>query len=653
MTCFGDTNASITVSGVTGGQGSNYSYTLNRVSPTASSSGPQASPVFSGLGAGTYTVSIIDGYNCSFTSADIVITEPTKVESLLVKETSQTCLTGTTLRLSATGGTGLYEYSSTPDFATVLGTFASSTTVSVSPGTYMYYVRDVNGCEANVSNQIKIDPLPTLVVNVDATNAFINCSGDNTGVIVATANGGLGNYIYTLEDALGNTIAATQLTPGRFTELLAGDYQVHVDSGDCEATSIIVSITEPDSPLIAPFTTSNITCNGSNNGSITVNASGGTGQIRYAISPQLNQFFETNTFGDLAPGTYDVIAQDELGCFMVINFTITEPDPLALTIVSGSLLPEVCTGDMDGEFSVELSGGTAPYSVALDDINGTYTTGALTQTEFPFTNLEGGDKVVYVRDALGCETEWNITFPESVTIAPEASVAYGCTNNISTNTVTVTVDASITDPADLDYSLNGGTYQTSNVFVNVPAGLSHYIDVRHTNGCIKRTASFDIEQYDALSITSAIGEINEIVAVATGGSGTYEYTLNGEAYGSTNKFLIYESGNYTVSVTDSYGCFASETKYFEFIDLCIPNYFTPNGDTVMDTWAPGCALQYPNMKVLIFDRYGRKLATLGVNDTWDGKYQGKGLPSGDYWYSIKLNDKRYDKQVVGHFTIYR
>ncbi len=69
-------------------------------------------------------------------------------------------------------------------------------------------------------------------------------------------------------------------------------------------------------------------------------------------------------------------------------------------------------------------------------------------------------------------------------------LTYGCTNNISTNTVTVTVDASITNTSDLDYSLNGGAYQTSNVFVNVPSGLGHYIDVRHTNGCIQRTAAF-------------------------------------------------------------------------------------------------------------------------------------------------------------------
>ncbi|MBP0902250.1 T9SS type B sorting domain-containing protein [Mariniflexile gromovii] len=654
LSCLGDKNATITANAVSGGQGSNYSYTLHMVSPIVTASGPQSSSVFSGLGAGTYNVVVTDGYNCQFTSPNIVITEPTQVEATLVKATSQTCTTNATLRLSATGGTGPYTYSDTPNFATVLGTFMSqSSAISVPAGTYMYYVRDANGCVANVSNQIKIDPLPTLVVNLDTTNASINCSGDTTGVIIAKAEGGLGSYVYTLQDGSGTNIpGAIQNSPGVFTELSVGTYQVRVDSGDCLTTTSPITISQPASPLVANFVPTNITCPGINNGQLEITASGGTGIIKYAISPRLDQFFESPIFENLSPGNYQAMAQDELGCFVTYDFVIDEPLPVTITIVPNSMIPEVCTGDMDGEFSIDISGGTAPYSVAIDDINGPYTTGTPTQTQFDFTNLDGGDKIVYVRDALGCESEWNITMPESVTINPVATVVFGCTNNVSTNTVTVTVDASINNPADLDYSLNGGTYQASNQFVNVPAGLGHYIDVRHTNGCIKRTASFDIEQYNPLTLVLQDGAINEIVAVAAGGSGTYEYTLNGESKGSTNTFFIYESGNYTVTVTDSNGCFASATRYFEFIDLCIPNYFTPDKNSNYE-WGPGCASQYRNLKFHIFDRYGRRVATLGVDEKWDGKYNGLELPTGDYWYVVKLNEIKYDREFVGHFTLYR
>ncbi len=661
LSCFGDNNATITASLVTGGEGSNYTYTLNMTTPTVSTSGPQVSPVFDNLGAGTYHVVVNDGLNCVFTSTDIVIAEPTPIQALLVKETSQTCFTGTTLTLSATGGTGTYEYSDSITFATVLGTFGASVTFPVSDGTYAYYVRDANGCIANVSNEITIDPLPALLVNLDVTNATINCAGDSTGVIVATAEGGLGSYVYTLQDTAGNDIAPapTQNSPGVFTDLPIGNYQVQVDSGDCLTTSAQISITEPAAPLTANFITTNVTCPGTNNGRLEINASGGTGVIKYAISPQLNQFFDSPIFDNLSPGTYQAIAQDELGCFVIFSFDIIDPIPVMLTIVPNSILPEVCDGDLDGEFSIDISGGNMPYSVSLDDVNGPYTTGALTQTQFDFIGLAGGDHIVYVRDALGCETEWNITFPESVLIDPQVVVDYGCTNNISTNTVTVTVDSSITDLSDLDYALNGGPYQASNVFIDVPAGTGHFIDVRHTNGCIQRTDTFDITQFDPLQLIIDDGNLNEIVATATGGSGDYEFEVTfvqtgyTEPYGDTNTFIIYESGEYTVTVTDSNGCVASATRFFEYIDVCVTNYFTPNGDGNLDEWGPGCTDQYKDLKFNIFDRYGRKVATLGVGEKWDGKYHGKELPTGDYWYVVKLNDVKDNREFVGHFTLYR
>ncbi|MBO3097790.1 T9SS type B sorting domain-containing protein [Gelidibacter pelagius] len=652
LPCFGDQTASITVSNVTGGQGSNYTYTLNTVLPTPSSSGPQTSPVFSGLGAGTYTVTITDAYNCSFSSTDIVIEQPTRIEANLVAVTNLTCTTQARVTLSASGGTGLYTYSNSETFASILGTFTTSTTFDVSAGTYKYYVRDANGCVATVTNEIKIDPVPPLLVNLSATDISINCYGDNNGTITATAQGGLGNYIYTLQDASRNPIpSAIQMTKGVFTNLPAGIYYVHVESGDCDSTSQRIEIKEPLAPLQAAAVVSNVSCYGGNDGSVEITATGGTGLIKYAISPQLNQFFEKNVFEDLAPGTYDIIVQDAAGCFEVLNVTITEPDAVVVSLIPGSIIPEICEGDTDGMFSITISGGTAPYSVSLDDYDGPYTTGTGTQTQFDFTGLKGGDHSVFVRDSEGCESEWNITFPESVKIDPIAVIEYLCEDNLPANRVTVTFDDSIQDMSDLDFALNGGTYQSSNVFSNIVSGTGHYIDVRHTNGCVQRTPLFDIGHIDQLALVLTDGGMNEIVATATGGTEGYEFTFNGEDYGSTNTFIITESGNYTVTVTDSSGCIASDTRYFEYIPICIPNYFTPNGDH--PTWAPGCDENYPNIEFKIFDRYGREVGSYRQGGSWDGKYRNRELPTGDYWYIIKLNDEKDDRDFVGHFTLYR
>lgn len=655
LSCFGDTDASITVSAVSGGQGSNFTYTLNMVSPTVSTSGPQTVPVFNNLGAGTYNIVVTDGYSCSFNSPNVVITEPTQIQASLVKQTTQTCLTNSTLTLSANGGTGLYSYSDTASFTTVLGSFSTSVTFPVSPGTYQYYVRDANGCNAFVTNEITIDMLPALTVNLDITNATINCAGDNTGVIIATAQGGLGNYVYTLQDTAGNNITpVTQDSPGVFTNLPAGNYQVRVDSGDCLTTSAQISITEPSAPLMATFVTSDVTCAGTDNGRLEITATGGTGIIKYAISPRLDQFFDSPIFENLEPGNYEVLVQDQLGCFLTSTFTINDAIPVVLAIVPNSIIAEACVGDFDGEFSIDISGGNMPYSVSLDDINGVYTTGTLTQTQFDFTGLQGGDHIVYVRDNLGCETEWNITFPVSVQIDADLDIAY-CTDNTdaTSNVVTVTIDETLVDSADIDYSLDGGAFQLENTFVDIAPG-NHFITVRHTNTC-EVIINFVIEELDPLQLSINDGNVNEIVATATGGSGVYDFEVqyefdsSSEPYGSTNTFVIYKSGNYTVTVTDSNGCVATATRFFEFFDICIPNYFVPEDGG----WGPNCTNEYRNITFDIFDRYGRKIATLNVDDKWDGRYNGKELPSGDYWYVVKLNEAKDDRKFVGHFTLYR
>ena len=56
---------------------------------------------------------------------------------------------------------------------------------------------------------------------------------------------------------------------------------------------------------------------------------------------------------------------------------------------------------------------------------------------------------------------------------------------------------------------------------------------------------------------------------------------------------------------------------------------------------------------IIFDRYGRQLAKYNLGQKWNGKYNGAELPSGDYWYILKLNDPRDNREFIGHFTLYR
>lgn len=651
LSCFGDQDATITVINVTGGQTGNYSYTLNMLSPITATSGPQQSNVFENLGAGEYSVTITDAFDCLFTSLPIIINQPTQIISSLVAATTPTCLNEATLNLSAIGGTGIYEYSDNENFNPVIGTFVTEVTFAVIPGVYNYYVRDANSCVSNASNEITIDPLPELEIILDAVNPQINCAGDNTGVITATAQGGLGDYVYILQDTMGNTIPANQNSPGVFTELIAGTYVVSVESGDCLTTSDEITITEPDTSLEVTYDVTDLICHGEDNGRLEIFANGGSGIILYAISPNLDQFFETNIFENLAPGVYDVIVQDELGCFETFNFEIIESPQVLISIIPDSIIPSICDGDEDGSFMIEIQGGVPPYSVSLDDYNGDYILGGPDQIEFEFLNLAGGSHTVYVRDSLGCESEWKITFPESVFINPMLEIEYLCIDNITNNSVVVMVDDSV-DPSQLQYALNEGPFQASNVFTDLPPSTDNYIIVRHSNGCEQITDFFDIDSFTPLALELRNGDLNEIIAHATGGTGDYQFTLNGVDFGSTNAFTVARSGVYIVTVTDSSGCIATARIMFDFIEICIPNYFTPNNDGVTDDWAPGCADAYPNLMFSIYDRYGRRVAMLRAGEKWDGKYNNTELPTGDYWYVVKL-DSANNRDFVGHFTLYR
>ena len=118
--------------------------------------------------------------------------------------------------------------------------------------------------------------------------------------------------------------------------------------------------------------------------------------------------------------------------------------------------------------------------------------------------------------------------------------------------------------------------------------------------------------------------------------------------------MINRTDTYTVRVVDQNGCELSVEVFAEFIDIEIPDFFTPDGDGDRDFWAPENSEGFPNILTIIFDRYGRELYRMELNDApWNGVYQSRNLPSGDYWYIIKLRGENDPREIVGHFTLYR
>ena len=145
--------------------------------------------------------------------------------------------------------------------------------------------------------------------------------------------------------------------------------------------------------------------------------------------------------------------------------------------------------------------------------------------------------------------------------------------------------------------------------------------------------------------------------VTTGGITSGGTTIDGNTSGGTTVTIVENTSGTTVTLTNNTIINGGTTT----------NGTTAGGTTTGGTLVGGTEnldaiefLDYENMEVLIFDRYGRKLAEFkgiqqkGIDDDngWDGTYQGKDMPSGDYWYVIKLNDNQ-GREFTGHFTLYR
>ena len=654
LVCEGDLDASVTATVGSRNVTANYRYTLNIYSDSTGSTLLNSTPSqvgnsFVNLGAGFYSILVEDDMACSFETAIEEIVAPVSVEGQLVTAQMMTCDNGASLQLTGSGGTAPYSWSTNGvTFNPMNETNGPNSHLftNVTVGSYEYFVRDSFNCVSVVSNTVNVNAIEPLTLTVDDSAAIINCAGDSTAVIQATADGGLGNYEYALftDATFATQVRANQAT-GLFADLASGTYYVQVTSEDCEASAMI-TIAEP-TPLTVAYQANNVTCNGADDGSITLDVSGGTGDYQYAISPNLNQFFDENVFDELEPNSYTIIVQDNNGCFEVIEFEITEPEELSF---STSVQDEICFGSSDGIVTLTIEGGTAPYYTALNSNSAA----DFTVDIIEYNSLPSGTHVVFVRDANGCEMSQVFEVESGANLAGQAIVNYDCDLGQAYHTVTVEFEDETVRPEVL-YGLDTddpNEMVMDGTFANLTAG-DHYITVMHSNGCLN-TYPFEISLFEPLELQLVEGNINMITATAIGGSGNYTFSFNGQDPTSETDFYITETATYSITVTDENGCSVTQEIFMEFIDIEIPNFFTPDGDGRNDVWKPRNIEIYPEIFINIYDRYGRSIYKFVDNeDGWDGIYQNTELPSGDYWYVIRLNGVADTREFVGHFTLYR
>lgn len=190
----------------------------------------------------------------------------------------------------------------------------------------------------------------------------------------------------------------------------------------------------------------------------------------------------------------------------------------------------------------------------------------------------------------------------------------------------------------------GETTQT----INFTGNPTYFVAVTNSYNCTK-TKNFTVTEYTSPQITNIV--VNQLIAaVEVSGNGEFEYSIDGINYQTSNVINLPEGGVYTCYVRErAKGCGLDAKK---FAAISYPQHFTPNNDNINDYWTIKGMYYFPAAQVRIFDRFGKFIVKLDVNNqTWNGTINGVALPSSDYWFVAKISDEFPEQK--GHFTLKR
>lgn len=516
--CNGSSNGIINVAS-TGGTGS-HKYSIDGVVYQSGAS-------FSGLLAGTYTVSVKDITSCIKTQTIAVLQPSALVSSLSTVSATCNNLANGSITAIATGGNGGYLYSIGNGYSSV-GTFTN-----LPAGTYTVYVKDVNNC--TYSSAISVAQPAAITTTVNTTMA--TCTFTNGSILVIAAGGSGSGYQYSIN---GTTFFGV----GSFSSLTAGTHNVLVKDGT--GCSIIVSgiIGSAGGPTITASTSQNVACNGGSDGVVTITGiTGGTGLIRY--SKDGITFQPSNVLTGLSAGVYVIQVKDANGCIATVSKTITQPSAFLITATTSSVS---CYGDLSGSVTIGASGGAGFLAYS---INGgiTYQSGTV------FNSLAAGNYTVMVKDAANCvgykAFSINQSSPIYISVGVLNASCYGSNNG----QINVSATGGL---APYQYSINGITYSSVSTFTNLVGNVNYIVYVKDANNCVVSVNQLVYEP----SVLNVVPVVNNVTCAGgnngvinlnvTGGSFPYSYQWSNGGYNSSNVNLV--AGVYTATITDYSGC---------------------------------------------------------------------------------------------------
>jgi gliding motility-associated-like protein len=573
-------------------------------------------PNFEAKNAGNYSVRFTDASGCVGASTPIVVAMRDLPKATVSASKDYFCA-GKTVILSTIIESGQsYQWLRE---GKVTGSADTPLTV-LDTANYVIKITDSFGCSAN-SNPIKIRQINNPVVAINApSNQFCE---EQSLTLTAQSSSKIATYQW----LLGNDLQ-TEGPNATFIAKSAGNYSVRVtDIEGCMGGSVAQKITVNPLPKSAITTTRNILCEGK---SMMLTAATDNGNSYEWLSNGSN-IGTKNTVEISQAGSYNVKTTSALGCSKISEAFVIQPvkNP-AVSITSPT--NRVCRNT---PLTLSAIGTNLKEYQWLQDGK------PLKNTDATFAVTETGQYSVRVVDNNQCES---IAMPFAATIVEPVVVRLDSLPDFCGYAF---------EPIQLKGTPAGGTFSGKGVSVgqfapreaNVGLHIVTYSvrgDLECLNGYAQR--SVIIKAAPALDLGPAreIYRGSGIKLNADMGAG-YSYTWTPATWidnPNSSKPRVDPDDNtvYTVRAVNENMCASEASVKIRVIqDIIAPSAFTPNGDGSNDTWVVRGVEQYPNVEVIIYNRWGIAIfyGKGPTQQAFDGTNNGEPLPSGTYTYIIK------------------
>ncbi len=522
VSCNGGANGAATVS-VSGGSPL-YTYSWAPSGGTAATT--------TGRSAGTYTCTITDANGCTRTQT-VSLTQPTAITSSVSSQTGASCNGGSngTATVLAGGGISPYTYSWAPSGGT------AATATGLSAITYTCTITDANSCTRTQTVTIT---QPTAITSSVSAQTNVLCNGASTGAATVAVSGGTPGYTYSWAPS-GGTAATTTARP-------AGIYTCTItDASGCTRTQT-VNITQPTAITSSISASTNVTCNGGNNGTATVLAGGGTPGYTYLWAPSGGTTATATGLSALV--TYTCTITDANGCTRTQTVTLTQPAGMSSSVASQVNVS--CNGGANGSATITVSGGTGPYTYAWLPSGGTTAS---------ITGRTAGVYTCTITDAGGCTRTQtvNIAQPSAITSAVSSQTNVSC-NGGNNGAATISVSGGTPGYTYL-WAPSGGTTAS----ITGRTFGTYTCTITDANGCTS-TQTVNITQPTVLTAAIASqtdvscngGSNGDITVTASGGTSGYTY-LWSPSGGTAATATGLTATTYSCLITDANGCSTTQT----------------------------------------------------------------------------------------------